>query len=256
MDLDPVTMHFESVADAYDEVIPFFASFAARFAGVVELSPGMRVLDVGTGRGALAAQAAAHGCRVTAIDSAPRMVALVRHDLPDVEAHVMTAQRLLFADESFDLVVAGFVLHIVDKPERVTAEISRVLTRGGRLAATTPGRADGEPDDRDELIDLVASYRRYQADGSGRHGNDADESDLLEQAGLINLSATTIDVALDVPDGQTYWRWMNSHGAGTFAKQLPYDLRTELHDRICAIVDARGGWVVRRTATIWQGAKP
>lgn len=256
MDLDPVTMHFESVADAYDEVIPFFASFAARFAGVVELSPGMRVLDVGTGRGALAAQAVAYGCRVTAIDSAPRMVALVRHDLPDVEAHVMTAQRLLFADESFDLVVAGFVLHIVDKPERVTAEISRVLTRGGRLAATTPGRADGEPDDRDELIDLVAAYRRYQADGSGRHGNDADEADLLREAGFADLRTTTIEVALEVPDGETYWRWMNSHGAGTFAQRLPDRLRTELHDGICEIVDSRGGWVVRRSATLWECVKP
>jgi ubiquinone/menaquinone biosynthesis C-methylase UbiE len=256
VDLDPVTMHFESVADSYDEVIPFFASFAARVAVAVDLSPDIRVLDVGTGRGALAAQAAIRGCRVTAVDSAPRMVALVRRDLPDVEAYVMTAQRLLFPDDSFDLVVAGFVLHIVDQPKRVMAEISRVLSSGGRLAFTTPGRADGEPDDRDELLDLVASYRRYQADGSGRHGNDADESDLLKEACFTDLTATTLEVALQVPDGETYWRWMNSHGAGTFAQRLPDRLRTELHDRICEIVDSHAGWLVRRSATIWQGVNP
>lgn len=251
-----MTQHFESVADSYDEVIPFFATFAARFADVVDMSAGMRVLDLGSGRGALAAQATARGCRVTAVDSAPRMVALLRRDLPEVQAQVMTAQRLLFPDASFDLVVAGFVLHIVDAPEQVMAEISRVLALGGRLAFTTPGRADGQPDDRDELIDLVASYRKYQADGSGRHGNDAYELDLLTDAGLTNISATTIQIALDVPNGHTYWQWMNSHGAGTFAKRLPDALREQLHDRICAIVDSRAGWVVRRSATVWQGTRP
>jgi hypothetical protein len=147
------------------------------------------------------------------------------------------------------------VLHIVDQPEQVMAEISRVLVPGGRLGFTTPGRADDGPDDRDELIDLVASYRKYQADGSGRHGNNA-EPDLLNEAGFTDLSANTITVALHVSDGHTYWRWMNSHGAGTFAKQLPVDRRTELYDRICAIVDTRGGWIVRRSATVWQGTKP
>jgi hypothetical protein len=107
-----------------------------------------------------------------------------------------------------------------------------------------------------EPIDLMASYRKYQADGSGRHGNDADELELLKDAGLNNVSATTVEIALDVPNGQTYWQWMNSHGAGTFAKRLPDALRAELHDRICAIVDSRGGWVIRRSATVWQGTKP
>ena len=82
MDPDPVTQHFESVADSCDEVIPFFASFAE-----------------------------------TAVDSAPRMVELVRRDLPDVEAHVMTAQRLLL---------------------RRTAGIR--LTAAGATATTPPSR--------------------------------------------------------------------------------------------------------------------
>jgi ubiquinone/menaquinone biosynthesis C-methylase UbiE len=106
--LDPVTQHFDSIADSYDEVIPFFAAFAERFAGVVDMPPATRALDLGTGRGALAAQAVARGCRVTAVDSAPRMAELVRRDLPGVQTHVMTAQRLLFPDESFDLVIARF----------------------------------------------------------------------------------------------------------------------------------------------------
>lgn len=30
MELDPVVAHFESVADVYDEVLPFFSGFHAR----------------------------------------------------------------------------------------------------------------------------------------------------------------------------------------------------------------------------------
>lgn len=54
---------------------------------------------------------------------------------------------------------------------------------GQHLAFTVPGRADGTPDPwRDPLVELYAEYRRFQADGIGRHGNDVEESDLFADA--------------------------------------------------------------------------
>jgi ubiquinone/menaquinone biosynthesis C-methylase UbiE len=255
MALDPVTAHFDSVAADYDEVLPFFSSFARRFIDVVPLPAGARVLDVGAGRGAITALALANGCAVTAVDSAPRMIELLRRDHPDVHAHVMEAGRLDLPDESFDVVVAGFVIHVVPDMAAAVREVMRVLTPGGLFAFSLPGRADGQPEPRaDPANELVKEYRRFHPDGSGRHGNDDDEEQVVPECGFEDLTATTVEVAIPVADGDTYWRWMASHGAGTFIKGLPPGKRSELHARLIDVVGA--GTTLHRSATVWQARKP
>jgi cyclopropane fatty-acyl-phospholipid synthase-like methyltransferase len=59
-------------------VISFFIAFTTRLVDLLDLRPGARLLDVGSGRGAIAAAALAHCCTVTALDAAPRMVGLHR----------------------------------------------------------------------------------------------------------------------------------------------------------------------------------
>lgn len=257
MTSDPVAGHFNDVADAYDEVIPFFSSFAARFDECISW-PGLpaSVLDLGAGRGAMSARALGHGCRVVAVDAAPRMVELLHRDQPSVDARVMSADDLDLPDASFDLVVASFMVHIVTRPEAAMDEVVRVLGPGGRVVLTVPGRVDGSPDPwDDEVNDLVRSYRRFQPDGDGRHRNGAAPDALLTSRGLLDVAADAVEIALPVADGQTYWRWMTSHGAGTFVKGLPDDKRTELYREVCGVIDDNGGWTVRRSAAVWHGTK-
>lgn len=255
MALDPVTAHFDSVAANYDEVLPFFSSFARRFADVVPLPAGARVLDLGAGRGALAALARANYCDVTAIDSSPRMIELLRRDHPDVLAYVMEASRLDLPDESFDAVVAAFVIHVVPDMAAAVREVMHVLKPGGLFAFSLPGRADGEPERHaDPANDLVKEYRRFHPDGSGRHGNEDDEEQVVLACGFEDLTATTVEVSIPVADGDMYWRWMASHGAGTFVKGLPPEKRSELHARLLEVVGT--GTTLHRSATVWQAKKP
>jgi transposase len=107
----------------------------------------------------------------------------------------------------------------------------------------------------DEVNDLVKSYRKFHPDGDGRHGNDADEQELLRSRGVQDLTGDSVDIALSVPDGETYWRWLTSHGAGTFAKRLPDEKRGQLYRDNCDLIARSGGWTVRRSAAIWQGTK-
>jgi ubiquinone/menaquinone biosynthesis C-methylase UbiE len=251
MTTSPVAEYFNGVADVYDQVIPFFASFARQVAGTLDLPPDAQVLDLAAGRGALSRELAGRVGRMVAVDAAPRMIELLARDLPAVETRVMDAAALEFPDATFDLVVAGFVVHILPDPVAAVADVRRVLRPGGQFAFTIPGRADGSPDPwPDPLEELLAEYRKYQLAGSGYRPNDADEEALLDRAGFTDVSRQTLETAIDVPDGETYWRFTGSHGVGAAIKGMPDDKRAQLHDRLVAAVDAAGGTVLRRSATL------
>ena len=194
---------------------------------------------------------------MVAVDAAPRMVELLARDLPAVESHLMDAAALKFPDATFDLVVAGFVMHILPDPVATVAEVRRVLRPGGRFAFTIPGRSDGSGDPwPDPLHDLFLDYRRHQIAGSGFGPNDADPAELLDQAGFVDVSWQTLEIAIAVPDGATYWRFTMSHGEGAAINGLPADKRAELHDRIVAAVDEAGGTTLRRSAALAIARRP
>jgi SAM-dependent methyltransferase len=96
----------------------------------------LRVLEVGPGPGEVSARIAAElGATVVAVDTSERMVALAREK--GVDARLGDVQRLEFEDESFDLVVAAWMLYHVPDIDRGLREIVRVLERGGTLIAVT-----------------------------------------------------------------------------------------------------------------------
>jgi 2-polyprenyl-3-methyl-5-hydroxy-6-metoxy-1,4-benzoquinol methylase len=82
---DTVPALFDRLADRYDQIISFFAEFAGQLLDVLDPNPGTRLLDIGSGRGAIAAAAAARGCAVTAVDAAPRMVSLLAAAHPEID---------------------------------------------------------------------------------------------------------------------------------------------------------------------------
>jgi O-methyltransferase/aklanonic acid methyltransferase len=253
----PVVEHFDGVADVYDQVLPFFASFARQAAAALTVPPGAQVLDLAAGRGALSRELAGRAGRLVAVDAAPRMAELLARDLPDVETHVMDAAALDFPDATFDLVTAGFAVHIMTQPAAAVAEVKRVLRPGGQFAFTIPGRAGGQPDPWDDPFDdLISEYRKYRIAGAGFQGNDADADELLEQAGFTDVRWQTLEVAIPVPDGATYWRFERSHGTGSMIDSLPGDKRTALHDRLVRAVDAAGGTTLRRSAALALARRP
>jgi SAM-dependent methyltransferase len=101
------------------------------------VSRGTRVLDVATGPGYVAGEAARRGATVSGVDVAEAMVARARVQHPGIDFRRADAQSLPFEDGSFDAVVANFGLPHFGRPELAVAEAVRVLARGGRLALTT-----------------------------------------------------------------------------------------------------------------------
>lgn len=98
---------------------------------------GKRVLDIGTGDGTYAIEAASRGAVVTALDTDPHMLAAARARAAERRISVLLrqgrAQHLPFDDGSFDVVLAVTVLCFVPDAERAVIEMARVLAPGGRL---------------------------------------------------------------------------------------------------------------------------
>jgi SAM-dependent methyltransferase len=117
------------------------------FAGVANpwqlgrLSPGERVLDLGSGAGTdslIAAQMVGPEGSVTGIDMTPQMLAKARAAVTDmgldnVEFVEGEAEQLPFPDESFDVVISNGVIDLIPDKDAVFAELHRVLAPGGRL---------------------------------------------------------------------------------------------------------------------------
>jgi len=113
---------------------------AAAIAALVPLD-GKRVLDLGSGAGTdslVAAQMVGADGRVTGIDMTPEMLAKARAAAAELGAtHVefveAEAERLPFADKSFDAVISNGVIDLIPDKDAVFAELYRVLAPGGRL---------------------------------------------------------------------------------------------------------------------------
>jgi SAM-dependent methyltransferase len=102
----------------------------------VQVRSGERVLDLGTGPGLLAAEAAQRGAEVVGIDFSGAMVTWARMRHPRIEFRAESAESLPFDDKYFDVVAGNFVLHHSGCPEKVLAEAFRVLRPEGRMGFT------------------------------------------------------------------------------------------------------------------------
>lgn len=102
----------------------------------VGAQPGVRLLDVATGPGYVAAAAARRGASVIGVDFAPAMVEYARRLHPDLDIREGDALQLPFEPATFDAAVTSFGLLHFDEPDRALAEMRRVLRPGGRGAFT------------------------------------------------------------------------------------------------------------------------
>jgi len=102
----------------------------------VGAGPGVRLLDVATGPGHLAARAAERGASVVGVDVSPAMVEIAQRLYPAVEFRSGDAEALPFPPASFDAVVMNYGLLHLSRPELAIAEAFRLLRPGGRIGFT------------------------------------------------------------------------------------------------------------------------
>jgi ubiquinone/menaquinone biosynthesis C-methylase UbiE len=95
---------------------------------------GAKLLDVASGPGYVAAEAARRGFDATGSDIGKDMVAEARRRFPGVPFEVSDAEKLRYADTSFDAVTCAFGMLHFPRPGKAVAEAYRVLRPSGRFA--------------------------------------------------------------------------------------------------------------------------
>ncbi|NUR53578.1 MAG: methyltransferase domain-containing protein [Acidobacteria bacterium] len=103
----------------------------------MNIQPGERVLEVGVGTG-INLSLYPREAVVTGIDFSSSMLEKAREraarpDAPPVRLLQMDAADLKFADDSFDIVYAPYLISVVPDPVKVAREMRRVCRPGGRI---------------------------------------------------------------------------------------------------------------------------
>ena len=128
------------LANVPESAVESFAGVANPFS-LGRIEAGARVLDLGSGAGTdslVAAQMVGPEGSVTGIDMTPEMLAKARGAAAEmgaanVEFLEAEAERLPFADESFDVVISNGVIDLIPDKDAVFSELFRVLAPGGRI---------------------------------------------------------------------------------------------------------------------------
>jgi SAM-dependent methyltransferase len=244
---------FDVAAEAYDQFMGRWsrplAPQLAEFAGV---RPGLRVLDVGCGPGALTSELTTRlgPAAVAAVDPSVSFVAAARERHPGVDVRQATAEHLPFSDGVFDAALAQLVVHFMADPVAGLSEMARVTRPDGVAAACVWDYAGG----RGPLGPFWLAARELDAgveDESRLAGTRAGHlAELFEAAGLREVEETALTVSRDHASFEQWWEpFMRGVGpAGGYVSGLDAQQQVELRERCRAMLPG-GPFTV--TARAW-----
>ncbi len=244
---------FNTMASGYDS-LTFVKVVAGKLLELVDLKPGMRVLDVGTGTGMVAmaaAQAVGPTGRVIGHDLAPEMIAAAQakaaaSGLTQIDFRLGDAEHLPFPDESFDAVMFASSLFFVPDIPGALREARRVLAPGGWVAFTCFAEQFMSP-----LLDLwVARTARYGIAASPRpHSRLVDPAVCaarLREAGFERADAHTEALGFYLPSVEARWNQLTVGLDGNALHLLTAEqveqIRAEHMAELEALVTPQGIW--------------
>jgi phosphatidylethanolamine/phosphatidyl-N-methylethanolamine N-methyltransferase len=138
MDLEKVERVYSNYAGVYDQIFGrIFHESRESAVRQLAVAQGERILEVGVGTG-LSLPLYPRHCRVVGIDLSASMLEKAQarvqiYGLKNVELSRMDAGQMDFPDDSFDTVMAAYVVTAVPDYRKVVTEMIRVCRAGGRI---------------------------------------------------------------------------------------------------------------------------
>lgn len=250
---------FDAVSGEFDQGgVEFFGPMGRRLVELAAIRPGERVLDVGSGRGAVllpAAAAAGPDGEAVGIDLAKGMV---RHLTADIErrgianasVRLMDGEAPDFPAASFDAVLGSFSIALLPNSVEALPRYRELLRPGGRLAFTSPALSpDGTlafvPPAVQGLFEQLVAHMPPELEdnpfanpaGSWLAGSDR-ITRTLAGAGYSSVDIHDENVNLVTASGEEWVRWSKTTGMRMAYELLPEPEREALEARIAGDLEA------------------
>jgi SAM-dependent methyltransferase len=232
---------FDVAADAYDRFMGRYSrQLSPQLADLAEVRTGQRVLDVGSGPGALTAELVARlgAAGVAAVDPSESFVEAARARNPGVDVRRAAAEHLPFEDDAFDAAIAQLVVHFMTDPVAGIAEMARVTRADGIVAACVwdhGGRQGPISLFWDAARELDPDVDDESNLAGAREGHLAE---LFESAGVRDVEQTVLRSTLEHPSFDEWWEpYTRGVGpAGSYLARLDAERQVELRERCRSMV--------------------
>lgn len=240
---------WNAIAAGYDTFVTEpgrpIAEDALRRAGI---QPGMRVLDVASGSGAVSIPAARLGAKVLAADLSPAMIerltARARAEgLTNLEGRVMDGHALDLEDDTFDIAASQFGVMLFPDLPRGLREMARVTKPGGKVVMVVYAA----PPTIDFLAFFIGAMREVVPGFTGLPDDppplpfQASDPEVLRQhfvsAGLSDIRVEPGAEVLQFQHGQQLWDWVAN--SNPIAVMLTADLTGEQRAVVIRTLDAK-----------------
>lgn len=177
---------YDRLGSLYDAIFkPFLESGRERAIEILAPRPGSRVLEIGIGTG-LSLEYYPGNVEVLGFDYSLGMlreseIKARAMNNRHVDLMQMDAQRLAFADNSFDYLIGAYVLTVVPEPESAIKEIFRVARPGARVVLINYLRSGNK------LLSIIEDICHPIFSRLGLFTLDHDLPGLLQQHGARNI---------------------------------------------------------------------
>jgi SAM-dependent methyltransferase len=226
---------------------------APRYASFAGVKDGERILDVGTGTGALAASLPRS--EVVGVDPSAAFVEHAAKNVRSARFEVGDAQSLRFDDASFDHAMAMLVINFIPDHARALAEMRRVTRPGGTVSACVWDYGEGMESlrifwDEAAALDPAAAPKHERNMKLCRRG---ELGELWTKAGFADVEEQPLVIAQKFSSFDDYWTpFLGAVGpGGAYVASLAEERRRLLEERLRSrwpdgpfVLDARA-WCVR-----------
>ena len=178
----------------------------------MEISDGMKILDLGTGSGYLAFAVAVMNPNVEVIGLDVVAETLRRNEsraksenLKNIKFRAYDGIEFMFDDGEFDCIITRYALHHFPKIDMTFREMSRVLKDGGRLIISDPTPNE---DDADKFVD---EFMQMKPDGHIRFYSLSEFVELGEKADLRFVSNQYTEIRFPRQNVSAYIPLLSQH---------------------------------------------